>query len=96
MDGQSSDLPTSGHHGFVEEKSYERMANAIDPGRTELDAKLEAITFVIARIPRAFRLVRGSETLRAGFYTGIPQMRIWFSFDGTLIHLWGIEVIDEP
>ena len=71
--------------------TFELSAQAIGLDVATLDAKLEGVTFAIARIPELFPVLahnnQGQE-LCAARYTGEPPLIVWFTYDDTVVQLW--------
>lgn len=86
MNGHSVRIPRE----IEEWPSFKVMADQIDPGRQDLDARLEGLLFDIARVPELFPSNNGLSIAR---YIGRPRMRIWFTYGPRKVILLGIEEV---
>jgi hypothetical protein len=81
----------------VEDESYTRQANTIQPDRRTLDDWLSGLIFVIATIPEEFD---GVGNVRVAIHEGsrafgIPGMMLAFRYTETLVTLLWIEATDD-
>ena len=91
MVGHSGNGHTVSVRDLHHQPTFELSAQALGLDVVSLDAKLEGVTFTIARIPEMFPvLARNSdgEELCAARYTGDPPLIIWFTYDETVVQLW--------
>ena len=91
MVGHSSNGHTAGFRDLRHQPTFELSAQALGLDVPSLDAKLEGVTFTIARIPEIFPVLAHNaegEELCAARYTGDPPLIVWFTYDDTVVQLW--------
>lgn len=82
-------------HEYKESESFGSQADAIGLTPKKRDESLKGFLFVVARIPTEFGHIPSTN-----LYRGIYKLddgrwvRIWYTFDGSIIVLRGIELYE--
>ena len=95
MDGSDNPIYAAIPYEVVYDELFEQEFAKIEPDPIARDNRLVGIEFIIARIPTKLDRVRGSNLYRL-IHDGVPALRIWYTFDGTIVRMRYVERLPEP
>ena len=94
MDGNDNPIYASIPYEVVYDELFEQEFAKIEPDPIARDNRLVGIEFIISRIPTSLDRVRNSNLYRV-VHDGVPALRIWYTFDGTIVRMRYVERLPD-
>jgi hypothetical protein len=91
MDGNSDPIYDAIPYDVAYDHTFEESFAAIEPDQLRRDNRMKGIEYVIARIPTSLQRIGQTNVYRI-VHDGEPALRIWYTFDGTIVTVRFVEI----